>query len=135
MEPGDTPLAGGAMTLLLAGVWANQALGLAKPSCENPNQADLHSSKFSGQSPPPVWFCRKAKTLVEITIGPCWCEFWPKIHVLVVASPFPLLRQSDSQSLNPMVSPAIPGMKRPTMLSELVVLRGLFLFPLEKPDY
>ena len=42
---------------LLAWAWANWALG-QNSLLEDPIQADLHPSEFSGQSVPPPWFCR-----------------------------------------------------------------------------
>ena len=75
-----------------AWLWTKQNPGLAKSSFEDPNQADLHPTKFSGQSMPLTWFCGWTKLLVGTATWPLWVGTQcAKIQVLVVASPFLLL--------------------------------------------
>lgn len=63
-----------AVTQLLAWVWANPALGLAKLLFEDLIQADLHSSGFPGQSVSQLGPADAQSCWVGSLFGHCWCE-------------------------------------------------------------
>lgn len=48
----ESTLHGRTVTQLLAWMWADKAPGLANSSFDNPNQTDLCTTKFRGQSAP-----------------------------------------------------------------------------------